>query len=129
MKLIIDTHIAIWTLSDDKRLSELARSYIENPNNIIYVSAVSVWKVAIKHQAKPETIHFDAEMFLNYCIKSGFLILPIKETHAMETEHLPWVHKDPFDRMLISQAKIEGMILLTSDEKIASYGTNYILKV
>ena len=134
MNLLLDTQIIIWTLADDPRLSGEARKLILDPENILYYSVVSVWEAAIKHSLHPEHIDFSGLELSVYCEEAGFLPLDIKERHVIALEDLdepgqPPIHKDPFDRMLIAQARSERMKLLTHDALINQYPYNCIFYV
>ena len=121
MKYLIDTHLALWLLSDDKQLSQKARQMILSPNNRIYASAASLWEVAIKHKKYPNDMPLDSNTMAKLLRKSNVLLLPIKLEHIVATESLPDIHKDPFDRLLIAQALSEPMRFLTHDEKLLPY--------
>lgn len=133
MKILLDTHILLWTLSDPDKLSDEMKEIISNPLNDIYFSSVSPWEVEIKHLAKPEKMKLDSNKLINACDKAGFMHLNIGLSH-IQTLHLLKQnernidHKDPFDKMLIAQAKSEGMLLLTEDQKIKTYNEDCIWK-
>ena len=134
MKLLLDTHLLIWALTDDPRLTEATRTMMDDPKNESYFSALSVWEVAIKHMARPENIGFTGTKFAERCREAGFLPLDVSDKYvaALETlrraEDAP-PHKDPFDRMLIAQAKSEGMLFLTHDAKLPYYQEECIVPV
>lgn len=123
MILLLDTHIALWAVSNNPRLSPSAKAMIANPENGVAVSVASLWEIAIKHRAR------DAAKFMPVSAKeahdnfllAGYELLPVAAPHALAVEELPPIHKDPFDRMLIAQARAEGMTLLTSDAVVAKY--------
>lgn len=123
MNILLDTHIALWALSDDQRLSATARTLILDDSNRIFTSVASMWEVAIKKALKPHLIPVSGIEFLHFCEHAGFESVPVRERHVIALESLPPVHADPFDRMLISQAKAEGMLFLTHDTTLAGYGT------
>ena len=126
MKVILDTHILLWALGEDPRLSQEAKGIILNQDNDIYYSAVSIWEIAIKHLLRPEQIGFSPEQIVDLSEKAGFLQVTLKDhqTFMLSTlkrkEGAP-VHKDPFDRILIAQAKAENMLLLTHDSLLKDY--------
>lgn len=123
MKYLLDTHALIWCLSDDETLSDQARQAVLDENNDIYVSAASLWELGIKFSAGKLDIHPD--MAATGAIRSGFRILDIAASHAIAIADLPAIadHRDPFDRLLVTQAQAEGMIIVTSDRKIIeNYG-------
>lgn len=123
MKILLDTHMLLWALVDDPRLDKKSRMLIENMDNSVYYSAASIWEIAIKHRKNPELIPFVPEDIIRYCDDAGFISLPINLWHAIETINLNVVKdgnvgNDPFDRMLVAQAKTEGMPFLTHDTKM-----------
>ncbi len=134
MKILLDTHIILWAISNDPRLPEKARKLIENEENEIYYSIVSLWEVEIKHLLHSKAMPISAEQLAEYCEQSGFQRILIREKHvyALEglrrEEHAP-PHKDPFDRMLVCQASSENMIFVTHDSLIPGYTEPCILAV
>ncbi|OHD25298.1 MAG: twitching motility protein PilT [Spirochaetes bacterium GWB1_59_5] len=122
MNILLDTHIALWSLVDDSRLDKKARTMIEREDNRIFWSVASMWEVAIKHSLKPDRIPLSGAEFLHYCEQAGYECLPIRERHVMALESLPLIHADPFDRILVSQALAEAMVLLTHDTILSGYG-------
>lgn len=134
MKVLADTHILLWALSNDARLPEKAAKLIENEENEIYYSIVSLWEVEIKRLAHPELMPLGAKQFAEYCEMSGFHRISVKEKHIFALESLKREekappHKDPFDRMLICQASTENMLFVTHDSLIAGYEEPCILTV
>ena len=121
MKYLLDTHIALWLLTDNKQLSPKARQAILSPNHRIYASVASLWEVAIKHKKYPDDMPLESGTMARLLQQSNVLLLPIKLEHIVATETLPDIHKDPFDRLLIAQALSEPMRFLTHDEKLSSY--------
>jgi len=123
MQLLLDTHVVLWWLADDERLSSEAREIIADPENAIFVSAASAWEVVIKQSLGKLRIDgdFEAEVRGN-----GFALLPISFSHAAEIGHLPPLHRDPFDRMLVAQSRVENLSLMTADTEILSYPTQTI---
>lgn len=118
MKYLLDTHALIWCLSDDVALSEEARRAILDESNDIYASVASLWELGIKFSAGKLDIHPD--LVATGAIQSGFGILDIAASHAISVANLQLVadHRDPFDRLLVTQARTEGMIIITNDRKI-----------
>ena len=134
MNLLLDTHIAIWALNDDPVLSEKARDLILDPDNTIYYSTVSVWEVLLKHARRPDSIPFDEADFSAGCREAGFVPLGLADKHilAVHTLHRPEnvkEHNDPFDRLLLAQAKVENLSFLTHDELIPDYDEKCIIPV
>lgn len=120
MKFLLDTHILIWWLMNDSNLSSEIRLTIENPKNTIFVSSISAWEIAIKKAIGKLQAPDDLENALSF---SHFHPLSITISHAMGVLKLPPHHHDPFDRMLISQAKIEHCTLITRDGRLEKYET------
>ncbi len=118
MKYLLDTHALIWCLSDEAALSEEARHVILDESHEIYASVASLWELGIKFSAGKLNIHPD--MVATGAARSGFTILDIVASHAVAVANLPVIadHRDPFDRLLVTQAKAEGMIIVTNDRKI-----------
>ena len=118
MNLILDTNIILWWLEDNSNLSRKYRSAISDTDNICYVSAASIWEISIKRAIGKLEIPAD---YLDLLLNQGFNELPVSWQHANEVKHLPFHHRDPFDRLLIAQALIEDLTLLTADEIISQY--------
>ena len=118
MRLLLDTHILLWTLSDDPRLSGKARKLIENAADI-YVSAASFWEMAIK--VGLGKLNVDLEEIRQYCLESGFIELPVTSEHAIAVKDLEHHHRAPFDRLIVATAMTEPMKLLTADPLVARY--------
>jgi len=134
MKILLDTHILLWALSNDARLPDKARKLIENEENKIYYSIVSPWEVEIKHLLHPDAMTVSAEELMEYCEQSGFQRVLICEKHifalaGLKREEGSLPHKNPFDRMLVCQAAVENMIFLTHDSLISGYNEPCIMVV
>ena len=134
MNLLLDTHIAIWALNDDPALSEKARELILDPDNTIYYSTVSVWEVLLKHARRPENIPFDEKDFAEGCREAGFVPLSLSDKHILAVRTLSRPdnikeHHDPFDRLLLAQAKVENLSFLTHEELIPGYEEKCIIPV
>lgn len=130
MRLLLDTHIALWAITDSPRLSGKARDLIADPSNWVFVSSASLWEIAIKHRLARGTAHdmpVSAAVALRHFRSSGYEIVDISYAHAVTTETLPPLHGDPFDRILIAQALTIPLRLLTADTKVASYSESIIL--
>jgi PIN domain nuclease of toxin-antitoxin system len=126
MNLLLDTHIALWAIVDDRRLPDDAVKWIEDDANSIWVSAVSVWEIAIKHMLAKKNMPISGHQALGYFREAGYRLLDIRPEHAAAIEDLPAIHADPFDRMLIAQAEVEPLKLITSDVLLAKYGKSVI---
>ncbi|MBF0266097.1 MAG: type II toxin-antitoxin system VapC family toxin [Gammaproteobacteria bacterium] len=122
-KILIDTHVFLWWISDNKNLGENARKYISNPQNRIYLSSVSSWEISIKKNKGLLEAPDDIASIVN---EEGFEELPISIFHGELAGKLESIHKDPFDRMMIAQAKAEAMELLTDDLYIKKYSISII---
>ena len=118
MRLLIDTHVFLWWCADDRRLSAADRGSIRDAANEVYLSAASVWEITIKEALGrlrvPEPVSAAAP-------RLGFEPLPVTFEHAEATSQLPPLHRDPFDRMLVAQARVESLTLVTRDPSIRSY--------
>jgi len=134
MDFILDTHVLLWAFNDDPKLTDSARKVISSPRNTIYYSIISMWEVSIKHSKSPEKMSCSGTEFMHYCEQAGFKKLPIDDRHVVALESLELKenapdHKDPFDRMLLAQAKADCMMLLTHDSKFSGYNEPYIMKI
>lgn len=121
MKLLLDTHLLLWAASTPEKLSSDARDLISAPENELFFSAASLWEITIKRGLGREDFHVDTRLLRRGLLDHGYSELPIGSEHAVQVESLPSLHKDPFDRMLVAQAMIEGITLLTADEVVAHY--------
>ena len=126
MKYLLDTHIILWAGFDVKRLSRKAKSILENPENALYFSPVSLWEVSIKHEKHPKQMAITSERVWEIAIKMGFIELPVRSRHGVNIANLPDIHNDPFDRMLITQARSDGLYLLSHDDKVIAYGASVV---
>ena len=124
MKYLLDTHIFLWWLIDDSRLSERRRKIIRDPNNFIFISVASAWEISVKE--KLGKIQIKDPNWLDFFKEEGFTLLPVTLEHIHQLHILPFHHKDPFDRMLISQAITENCTFITSDKKIKNYDIEVI---
>ncbi len=121
MKLLLDTHLLLWAAGDPGRLSSLARALIDAPDNELYFSAVSLWEIAIKRGIGRADFQVDPRLLRRGLLDNGYIELPVRSEHAVAVDSLPPIHKDPFDRMLVTQATVESITLLTSDTIVAQY--------
>jgi PIN domain nuclease of toxin-antitoxin system len=121
MKFLLDTHLLLWISTNPKRLSQAALSIIENIDNELFYSAGSLWEIVIKNSLGRDDFSVDTHQIRRGLIDNGYQELPITSEHTMFIAHLPPLHKDPFDRLMIAQATVEGMCLLTTDKTIAEY--------
>ena len=118
MRVLLDTHVLLWWQQDDPRLSTAHRELIRGPENVVLVSAISVAEVSIKASLGKLDIVDDLVAQVEI---DGFEELPFTAAHAEALRDLPLLHRDPFDRMLVAQAKVEGIPLLTVDPRVKSY--------
>ncbi len=121
MKLLLDTHLLLWAVEDSPRLSKTACELIDDENNELFFSAASVWEVAIKRGLGRDDFDVDARMLRRGLLDNGYSELPVMSEHAVAIDALPPIHRDPFDRLLIAQAIVEGITLLTVDAQVARY--------
>jgi PIN domain nuclease of toxin-antitoxin system len=127
MRLLLDTHILLWALTDDPRLPTLARTHLLNHGNSVYFSSASVWEIAIKRTLPRSNMPISSHQAHKFFLEAGYEELTISAVHAALVESLPPIHSDPFDRILIAQALSEPMRLITHDRIIASYGNTITL--
>lgn len=121
MKLLLDTHLLLWSAGDPARLSGEARGLIEDPANEPWFSAVSLWEIAIKRGLGRADFKADPRLLRRGLLDNGYGELPMNSDHAVAIEGLPPLHRDPFDRTLIAQATVEGILLLTADRQVSQY--------
>ena len=134
MNILLDTHIAIWALDDSPMLSQKARDLILDQDNTIYYSTVSVWEVLLKHSRRPTEIPFDEADFSNSCREAGYHPLSLSDKHILAVSTLSRPdsvpeHNDPFDRLLLAQAKVENLSFITHDTLIPGYEEKCIISV
>jgi PIN domain nuclease of toxin-antitoxin system len=128
MKLLLDTHILLWAAKDDDRLSAQARALLEAEDTQPVFSAISIWEVAIKTGLGRDDFDAEPHLLRRGLLASGFVELPVTGEHAIEVRSLEPHHRDPFDRMLIAQSRVEGMTLVTADYLVSQY-TGKIIRV
>ncbi|WP_035060061.1 type II toxin-antitoxin system VapC family toxin [Andreprevotia chitinilytica] len=121
MKLLLDTHLLLWAAGEPDRLSNEARTLLDTPENELFFSAASLWEIAIKHGLGRADFQVNARLLRRGLLDNGYSELPIGSEHAVAIDNLPAIHRDPFDRILIAQALIEGITLLTADSLVAQY--------
>jgi len=118
MRLLLDTHVLLWVMADDPALSPAARATISRAD-MVYASAVSLWEISIK--AGLGKLKIDQDRLVEQLLTAGFEPLPVTWEHAAAVRHLPDLHRDPFDRLLVAQAMSEPLRLLTTDKILADY--------
>ena len=127
MRLLLDTHIALWAVTDSPRLPVPARALILDASNEVWVSAASVWEIAIKHALGRTAMPVTGTEALHWFSVSGYRDLPITSRHTAAVDELPPIHSDPFDRLLAAQANTEPLRLVTRDKTLARYSELAIL--
>lgn len=123
MQLLLDTHVLLWSLAGDDRLGDRAVDLIEDGRNVVYVSAASIWEISIKRSLGKLRVPGDVPTEVD---AASFIRLPISFEHAVEVAALPDLHADPFDRMLIAQARTERLTLMTHDPLMQRYDVQLI---
>lgn len=126
MNLLLDTQVALWAITDSTKLPKKARKMIESPKASIWISAATVWEIAIKHGLGRGYMPVSSQDALRYFQESGYRFLPIEPEHAAALEDLAAYHADPFDRILVAQAIVEPMRLMTHDPMVARYSDTVI---
>ncbi len=125
MRLLLDTHVLVWCLSGDRKLPPATADLIRNPETDVYFSAASIWELAIKSALGK--MRADASAMLKNLVDEGFRELPVMARHTVATVTLPMHHRDPFDRLLVAQSRLESLRLLTDDRIMALYGEPVVL--
>ena len=126
MNLLLDTHVALWAITDSPKLPLKARDFIASPRTNVWISTASIWEIAIKHSLSRGDMPISGHEALRYFSESGYRQLPIEAVHAVAVEDLPAHHNDPFDRILVAQALVEPMRLMTHDALVALYSDTII---
>ena len=132
MNILLDTHVIIWALTNDPQLTDEAKALIMDPENSVIISTVSLWEIAVKNQKAPHLCPYHEKEILDYCVKAGYLVTDMKAKHVLEIRGLRikpgtvLTNHDPFDRMLIAQAKSEKYILLSHDRNFEYYAEDCI---
>jgi len=122
MNVLLDTHLLLWAAGSPDRLSISVRDMLLDASTQLVFSSVSIWEVSIKSGLGRDDFKVDARRLWRMLLANGYRELPLTGEHAVMVERLPPLHKDPFDRVLIAQARVEGMTLLTADQTVAAYG-------
>jgi PIN domain nuclease of toxin-antitoxin system len=128
VKLLLDTHILLWSAGQPDKLSARAKSLLLDPSNSLYFSSASIWEIVIKRGLARDDFKVDPVRLLKQLVINGYEEVAVSSDHTLAVDTLPVLHKDPFDRILIAQARTEGMVLLTADEQVMSYG-DAVMKV
>ena len=128
MNVLLDTHVALWAITASPKLPHQARALIESPKSIVWVSVATVWEIAIKHSLGRGDMPVSSADAVRYFQASGYRLLSIEAEHVVAVEGLPPHHQDPFDRLLVAQALVEPMRLITHDPLVALYSDS-IMKI
>jgi PIN domain nuclease of toxin-antitoxin system len=121
MKLLLDTHVLLWVAGEPEKLSKTAQSLLEDSQNQLHFSAASLWEISIKNKLGRADFKVDLSVLRRNLLDYGFEEIAINSAHTLAIDALPDIHKDPFDRMLIAQANVEGVTLMTADSVVAEY--------
>jgi PIN domain nuclease of toxin-antitoxin system len=122
LNLLLDTHLLLWAASEPKHLSAKARTLLLDPSNQLIFSAASLWEISIKNGLERPDFNVDPRRLWRMLLVNGYRELPVTSEHTVAVNDLPPLHKDPFDRILVAQARVEGLTLLTADQIVAKYG-------
>lgn len=126
MNVLLDTHVALWAITDSPKLPQKARDLIQSPKTNVWISTASVWEIAIKHSLGRGDMPVSSQDAVHYFRESGYRFLAIEPEHAVAVEELAPHHQDPFDRILVAQALTEPMRLITRDPLVALYSDTII---
>lgn len=126
MRILLDTHVALWALTGSSRLTPAARDIILDPGNDVWFSAATVWEIAIKHSLARKDMPVSGVEATRLFREAGYHELRVTAAHAAATEELPAHHADPFDRILVAQSIVESMRLLTHDPQMFQYGASVL---
>lgn len=121
MKLLLDTHLLLWAAQGRECLSSEAQRWMGDPDNELFFSVASLWEIVIKRGLGRDDFKVDPRVLRRSLLDNGYHELAIHSEHAVAVDALPPIHKDPFDRLLVAQATVEGITLLTADERVAEY--------
>lgn len=122
MNLLLDTHVLLWAASDPQKISAKGRNLLLAVENQLFFSTASLWEVSIKNGLERPDFKVDPRRLWRMLQASGYRELTVSAEHAIAVNDLPPLHKDPFDRILVAQARVEGFLLLTADKLVAKYG-------
>lgn len=122
MKLLLDTHVLLWAAGQPEKLGDAARSLLADAANELFFSPVSLWEIAIKRTLGRSDFRAEPRRLWRMLLTHGYRELPVTSEHTVAVDALPPLHKDPFDRLLLAQARVEGFELFTADAALAAYG-------
>ncbi|MDA8113352.1 MAG: type II toxin-antitoxin system VapC family toxin [Acidithiobacillus sp.] len=126
MNLLLDTHVALWAITDSSKLPQKARELIQSPKTTVWISAATIWEIAIKHSLGRGDMPVSSQDAERYFRESGYRFLAVEAEHAVAVEDLAAHHQDPFGRILVAQALVEPMRLMTHDALVALYSDTII---
>jgi len=126
MRLLLDTHILLWAAGEPEKLSTAGRNLLLAPENALYFSPASIWEVVIKRGLGRDDFQVDPARLRKLLIVNGYTEVSVTSDHALTLDSLPPLHKDPFDRLLLAQARSEGMLLVSADTQLLRYGDGII---
>jgi PIN domain nuclease of toxin-antitoxin system len=126
VNLLLDTHVLLWAAGMPEKLSESARSLLRSPENALFFSSASIWEIVIKCSLGRADFKADPARLMKLLVSHGYTELPVTGEHVLKLESVPLLHKDPLDRLLIAQARAEGMQLLTADSSVLLYGESIL---
>lgn len=127
MRLLLDTHALLWMVSSSDRLSDTARDAITDEHNELFFSIAGYWELGIKASLNKVALAADWQRLLpNEMTRNRISWLPIEPKHVHEVTRLPWVHRDPFDRLMIAQARVENLSVATRDDHLREYGVTVV---
>lgn len=122
MKLLLDTHVFLWWIADDARLAARARSFIADPESELFLSAASGWEISVKYRIGKLSLAEPPEVFVpKHLSANSIQALPVRMAHVLRVSSLPFLHRDPFDRLLVAQSQLEGLPLVTADPLVSQY--------
>ena len=121
MRLLLDTHLLVWAMGEPERLPAGCAAMLEDPSNSLVFSVASLWELVIKQALGRPDFNLEPSLLRQALLGGGWQELPIEASHALAVSHLPPLHRDPFDRLLLAQAQVEGLLLLTADSQLSLY--------
>lgn len=126
MKLLLDTHVLLWAAGEPDKLSETSRLLLQDESNDLFFSSASIWEIVIKRGLGRDDFRVDPLRLRKMLVMNGYTEISVASDHALAVDGLPPLHKDPFDRILLAQARTEGLSLVTADEQLTKYGEGII---
>ena len=121
MRLLLDTQLLVWAMGEPERLPTGCAAMLEDPSNSLLFSVASLWELVIKQALGRPDFNLEPSLLRQALLDGGWQELPIEASHALAVSHLPPLHRDPFDRLLLAQAQVEGLLLLTADSRLSLY--------